>query len=69
VSLKSFAVFLALRLLKASLGLRSPVPKPVRCRLVLGLTSLGALARGAQIDEVAHAKLGAFQCYGLAIQA
>ena len=69
MSLKSFAVFLALRMFKAPRGLRSPVPKPVRCRLVLSLPSLGALARGAQIDEVAHVKLGAFQCCGLAILA
>jgi len=56
-------------LLQSAFCLRAAVDQAARCGLLFGLVPLGALPRGAQIDEVAHAKLGGTGCVASAILA
>jgi hypothetical protein len=68
VLVERFAGFIASRLLDGVLRLRAAMGKPVGRRQLLGLTALGALARGAEIDKIAHAKLGVGWINGSAIR-
>jgi hypothetical protein len=69
VLVQTFAGFVVLRLFDGPFGLRAAVRKAVRRSRPFGLTPLGPLARGAQIDKVAHAKLGGDQICSLAVLA
>jgi len=57
VLIETLAQFIAAGLFERPLGLRAPVRKPVGCGLLLGLTPFGLLARGSEINEIAHAEI------------
>jgi hypothetical protein len=66
VLVETFAGFIAPGLRQGPFGLRAPVREAAGCSLMLGLTPFGSLARGTEVEEVAHAKLGGNQmCGGL----
>jgi hypothetical protein len=69
VLVQAFASFVVLRLRDGPFGLRAAVRKAAGRRRTFGLTPLGPFARSAQIDKIAHAKLGGDQIYGLAVLA
>ena len=54
--------FVAPRLLQGPFCLRTAMDKPAGRGLLLGLAPRGPLARGTEIDQVAHAKLGGTRC-------
>jgi hypothetical protein len=65
VLVETSAGFVVPRLRQSSFGLRAPMCKAAGRCLLLGLAPFGPLARGAEVDEVAHAKLGGNQICGL----
>jgi hypothetical protein len=67
VLVEGFAGFVTSRLLDGALRLRAAMRQPVGRRRLIGLTAFGALARGAETDKIAHAKLGVDWIRGLAI--
>jgi len=56
VLVESFASLVAPGLIEGPFGFRSAVRKPIGSGLLVGLTPLGLLACGTEIDDVAHAK-------------
>jgi hypothetical protein len=56
VLVETFAGLIVPRLRQGSFGFRAPVRKAAGRCLLLGLTPFGPLARGAEVDEVGHAK-------------
>jgi hypothetical protein len=69
VPVQTSAGFVVLRSLEASFGLRAAVRKAVGRGSTFSLTPLGLFARRAQIDKVAHVKLGGDRICGLAVLA
>jgi len=64
VLVETFAGFVIPGLRQGSFGLRAPVLEAARGRLLLGLAPFSPLARGTEVDEGAHAKLGGNQMGG-----
>jgi hypothetical protein len=58
VLLKIFLGLVVLRPLEHAIPFRTAVGQPVSGGLLLGLAAFGLFARCAQIDDVAHVKLG-----------
>jgi hypothetical protein len=69
VLVQTFAGFVVLRLLDGPFGLRAAVRKAVGRSRAFGVTPLGPFARSAQIDKIAHAKLGGDRICSLAVLA
>lgn len=67
--LETFAGLLTPRLLQGAFRLGAAVHKAGGRRFLLGLLPLGPLARGTEIDEVAHERFGGNQLYSSAVLA
>jgi hypothetical protein len=58
VLVEPFAGFVGAGLFDGAFGLRASMREAVGRRVLLGLSALGVLARGAEINEIAHAEPG-----------
>jgi hypothetical protein len=61
VLVETFLSFFAPGFFHRAFGLQTPVEAPGRLSVLFGLSTFGALARGPEVDEVTHLKLGGNQ--------